>query len=456
MKKRLLSFILTLCTVSAITPQSAFADTADYKETYYNFLKNTFITQHNSNHWHGIALSDLNLDGTPELIMYDGGAVSSNGLHIIQIIDNQLQMRYEPFATHNDYVAEDYREYVSDNYSESDVDLSSLFGTLPNPSYEDSDVSPIYTFSLRQNRYTNDLMYVHNSNASEIESYKNTLMCFSTDNIFTATAKFREDVNADDSGNIEQETYYIDGKIVSKDVYNTEYNTFTDTWLDTGYQFAFLDRLWDNSSITEQKIKDFLDSYIPEKQALGIDSPNNADPAQPSEWAAAEIQRAISYDLITDTKHLYQNYITRKEFTELIVTCIDKLVDSTVNAPKNIFSDIDSDAVDTAYAMGIVNGIDEHTFAPDNNITRQEIAVMMYRAIKYVETANKKTYLVNETSADSYIDNNTVADWARNAVGTLANNSIMLGTSDNTLSPLANTTIEQAILLDVRIFELMK
>ena len=115
-----------------------------------------------------------------------------------------------------------------------------------------------------------------------------------------------------------------------------------------------------------------------------------------------------------------------------------------------------NEAIDKAYSMGIVAGIDDTTFAPENNITRQEIAAMMHRAIKYVETANGKTYLTNNTSLDGYTDSDQVSEWARESVGTLVNNEIIFGTSDTTISPLANTTIEQAVLLDVRIFELMK
>lgn len=181
-----------------------------------------------------------------------------------------------------------------------------------------------------------------------------------------------------------------------------------------------------------------------------------SDTVKPSDWANAEVQTALDNGLIPDTEHFYREYITREEFTELIVTCVGKLVNTPVKETKNIFSDINSETVDKAYAMGIVKGIDEHTFAPDNNITRQEIAVMMYRAIRYVETSNKKTYLQNDTSLVGYSDSGDVADWACDAVGTLVNNKIIFGTSDTTLSPLANTTIEQAILLDVRIFNLMK
>ena len=182
-----------------------------------------------------------------------------------------------------------------------------------------------------------------------------------------------------------------------------------------------------------------------------------SDTVKPSDWAEAEVNKALENGLISDdTEYFYRAYITREEFAELIVTCVDKLTTSAVETKKNNFTDVNNEAIDKAYSMGIVAGIDDTTFAPENNITRQEIAAMMHRAIKYVETANGKTYLTNNTSLDGYTDSDQVSEWARESVGTLVNNEIIFGTSDTTISPLANTTIEQAILLDVRIFELMK
>lgn len=184
---------------------------------------------------------------------------------------------------------------------------------------------------------------------------------------------------------------------------------------------------------------------------------NLSDTVKPSDWAEAEVNKALENGLISDDiEYFYRAYITREEFAELIVTCVDKLTTSAVETKKNNFTDVNNEAIDKAYSMGIVAGIDDTTFAPENNITRQEIAAMMHRAIKYVETANGKTYLTNNTSLDGYTDSDQVSEWARESVGTLVNNEIIFGTSDTTISPLANTTIEQAVLLDVRIFELMK
>ncbi len=181
-----------------------------------------------------------------------------------------------------------------------------------------------------------------------------------------------------------------------------------------------------------------------------------SDTVKPSEWAEPEVSKALKYELIDNGEHFYRAYITREQFAELIVKCVDKLTDGKVKKIPNKFRDTDNEKIDKAYSMGIVAGIDDNTFAPNNNITRQEIAAMMHRAIKYVESKNNKSYLTDNTTLSGFTDSEQVSEWAREDVGTLVNNNIIVGTSDTTISPLSNTTIEQAVLLDVRIYELMK
>ncbi len=193
--------------------------------------------------------------------------------------------------------------------------------------------------------------------------------------------------------------------------------------------------------------------------AFEVEFVNMEDIAKPSSWAEEEVNKAKENELI-DTEYVifYREYITREDFAKLIVTCVDKLLgDKAVAITEPLtFSDTDSEDVKRATSMKIVSGIDDTTFAPYNEITRQEIAAMMYRAIDYVQNIQGKSYLKNNTDLSAFTDASSVSDWAKDSVGILVNNSIIFGTSDTTISPLSNTTVEQAILLDVRIFELMK
>jgi len=182
----------------------------------------------------------------------------------------------------------------------------------------------------------------------------------------------------------------------------------------------------------------------------------------PSAWAQPYISAAIGYGIIDNTPRNYQFNISRREFAYIITDAIYASLDfAGVNTPyidtTPVFTDVPADDyLYDAYSMGIIKGISETLFAPDNFITRQEIAVMMHRAINYLENAIGKDFVSESTSLEAFSDANLVADWAKPSVGALAASGIMKGTSDTTLSPLDNTTFEQATILAIRVVDLTK
>ena len=251
-----------------LVPSSVSAEQTDYKEIYFDFLKDELITK-NTYHWRYATLEDLNLDGTPELIMCDSGATVSCGVYIFQIIDNKVQLRYAGGYTWEEYVNKDYS--INNDYFNSTISNEKLMANLP--SYSSGGTY----FSLRKNKYTDELLYVYFSRAGGIDFNKETLLSFSKDEIFNASENFYGNVEKDEgTGDIVSSNYCIDGNAVSEEDYDTAYNEFLDTWQDTNYNFACLN-LYDKSNRTEQQIRDFLNYYIPEKQFLGIADEDNTN-----------------------------------------------------------------------------------------------------------------------------------------------------------------------------------
>lgn len=179
--------------------------------------------------------------------------------------------------------------------------------------------------------------------------------------------------------------------------------------------------------------------------------------AAPDEWALAEIKEANELELLTpNTATYYKMAINRFEFAELIVNSVEKLLNTEINpAPATTFEDIDMECVLKAYAAGIVKGIGENLYDPLSNITRQEIATMMYRAILYVEKEKGVELIAHKGDVERFADKSDVSNWAEESVATLAENEIMKGTSETTLSPLSETTIQEAVLLVLRIYKLI-
>lgn len=173
-----------------------------------------------------------------------------------------------------------------------------------------------------------------------------------------------------------------------------------------------------------------------------------------SSWAREELKKAEMAGLITENTTFYKTHsITRFQFAELIVNAAEIITGKEIApAPEGTFTDCGEAVVLKAYAAGIVNGMGDDTFEPDTTTNREQIATMIARAVSYIEKETGKTYLTQPSSFEKFADKGDVSDWAAEAMGLLAANSIMNGTSDTELSPKSPCTIEQSILLVYRFY----
>ena len=95
-------------------------------------------------------------------------------------------------------------------------------------------------------------------------------------------------------------------------------------------------------------------------------------------------------------------------------------------------------AVLTAYENGAINGTGNDKFAPFENITRQDAAVILYRA------SEKKLALSGEKE---FKDSGEVSDYAKNAVSVFGANGIINGFSDGSFAPKMSITRAQAAVI---------
>ncbi len=212
----------------------------------------------------------------------------------------------------------------------------------------------------------------------------------------------------------------------------------------------------------EEVKEETTEEVVAEEKAEDILLIAPAPVSVPSDYAKEEVAKAAEAGLLAGFENLdYQKDITRAEFAKLIVNCVTPVLglgaEEIVGETASPFSDVDDISVTTAALLGIVNGVGDKMFAPEQAITRQEIAAMMHRGVNSTSVLLDKTYLQAE-AADlaAFADGEAVAEWAKISVSVLAGNDIMKGVSETELAPLANTTVEQAILLAIRIFDLMK
>lgn len=170
-------------------------------------------------------------------------------------------------------------------------------------------------------------------------------------------------------------------------------------------------------------------------------------------WAVNEIEVLASKDIVTGTsadRYTPGKQVTRAEFVSLLVRTLE-LGQSESSATQ--FSDVLSgswyyDAVQAAVSAGWINGYANHTFAPDQSITRAEMAVILSRVLKYLEVTEGA-----ESSLPDYADQAEIQDWAKAAVAQVAALGIMQGRGETRFAAQENTTRAEAAVVVYRIFK---
>ena len=156
-------------------------------------------------------------------------------------------------------------------------------------------------------------------------------------------------------------------------------------------------------------------------------------------WAEASIVKMVDQGIISgypDGTFKPEGKITRAEFASLLVRGFQLPIGG-----RKVFSDPANhwakDFIAAAYSQGIISGYSETVFGPDDPITREQMAVMIVKAVKPNTAAEGKTFA----------DNGSIAGWAEEAVKSATGNDLLTGNPDNTFRPKGNTTRAEAAVV---------
>lgn len=171
-----------------------------------------------------------------------------------------------------------------------------------------------------------------------------------------------------------------------------------------------------------------------------------------SSWAVAELDKAAGYGFITDKiRSNMQGPITREEFTEIAVKLYEKYAGTSVAYyDSSIFVDTVNPEIFKAYSLRIVNGTDARRklFSPGQPINREQVAAMIFRAVKAMEPDADFSTL----GAASFSDYKEVSSWALEPVKYMSRNGFLKG-ADGKISPKGACTREMAVLIVTRVYE---
>lgn len=215
---------------------------------------------------------------------------------------------------------------------------------------------------------------------------------------------------------------------------------YTDKGLKTKYDF------------TEKVTKNFT-LYAKWTEKDNGEWKNPFTDVKENDWFYDSVKYVYENDLmkgISNTEFAPDSDVTRAMFVTVIYR-----MENEPQTGKCAFTDVESgsyyeNAVAWANENGIVSGISEECFAPNEPITREQMVAIIYRYAAF------KGYDITTSSNTSYTDNDNISDYAKDAVIWAAEKSVMTGNTDGSFAPKANTTRAQVASVFMRMVENLK
>ena len=203
-----------------------------------------------------------------------------------------------------------------------------------------------------------------------------------------------------------------------------------------------------------------------EKESVTIKPDTNENQSKPSvevsqfkdvsnHWAkddvAFVVEKGLFYGL-SETEFGINEPMTRG----MIVTVLHRLADSPqVNSIP--FLDVKAgafyaNAVAWANATGITSGVSKTEFAPNDNVTREQLAVMLYQYATSIGLVTEATI----TQDTQFKDADQISKWSEEAMKWAVDKGILLGTADGTLDPQGIATRAQVATVIKRFVGVIK
>jgi len=170
-------------------------------------------------------------------------------------------------------------------------------------------------------------------------------------------------------------------------------------------------------------------------------------------WYKESVDYVAEYGLmngITDDTFAPDKKMSRAMF----VTVLGRMA-NTVGATATSFTDITADSyyapyVSWAVENAIVSGTSETTFSPDNNLTREQMAVIITNFCTFAGFPADDDWAYQT----DYTDTADISSWATGAVSICSTRKLMQG-SDGAFMPLGDVTRAQAATIIKRLHEIL-
>lgn len=175
----------------------------------------------------------------------------------------------------------------------------------------------------------------------------------------------------------------------------------------------------------------------------------------PSSWAKSAVDTARNAGIVPEqVDQAYTQSITRADFCALAAAVYRTWEKSgnvkSVEKTAVSFSDTKDEDVLLCASLGVVNGVGNGKFAPQQQLTRQQAASMLHRLGNLRKNAKDS---VKERMPHVFADGADIQAWARSDVYWAYNSGVMNGVSGNRFAPNNSYTHEQSIATMLRLYD---
>lgn len=169
-------------------------------------------------------------------------------------------------------------------------------------------------------------------------------------------------------------------------------------------------------------------------------------------WAVEAINSLAAKGVVNgvgDGRFMPNGEVKREEFVKMMMIALNIPSEDT----QKRFNDVAEgswyyDYIQDAYALNIVTGIDFDVFGVGQNISREQMCTMLYRAMQFMDIN-----ISDNEKVMSFEDNSYIAPYAYDAVEALYRAGVVNGVSDTHFNPQGTATRAMAAQM---IYQLMK
>mgnify|MGYP002407043959 CR=1 FL=1 len=173
-------------------------------------------------------------------------------------------------------------------------------------------------------------------------------------------------------------------------------------------------------------------------------------------WAKDDLNYLLQKGIIagmTDTEFKPEEKITRAQFAKLLITALNLEVNKGAVLA---FQDVPAgawyhDSVATAVNGGLIKGYSDSVFAPDENITREQLAVIISRVLQ-MKSSEPAADGNSEQIINKFTDQGDIAPWARQGIALAVSHGIVSGVSEDTFAPRVTASRAEAAVMILRLY----